>query len=300
MNGQKLCFVICPIGEENTPTRKRSDQIFKHIIEPVVTENGYRCLRADHIPNPGLITSHVIEYLMSSDLVIADLSGHNPNVFYELAIRHAVQKPVIQLIESNESIPFDIAGLRTIYVVTKEFDLDSIDKVKKEIDQQIKAMEEQDRVANPIFDALRIKLSRGSDDVEQFTLGDIYEEMQNLKSEFKKIIDIVKTEEMSSYATSGTEINLDLWKPEQSIGSTDFGLVSLVHKNNIDMVKNTIEREGGEISYRKLISLVVDQYKLPKIVLKDCLESMRRENIVTWHGERLLPERNIILLKSKE
>src|SRR3974390_1966415 len=123
MNQEKICFVICPIGDENTPIRKRSDQIFKHIIEPAVKEDGYKCLRSDHIPSPGLITSQVIEHLINSDLVIADLSGHNPNVFYELTIRHAIQKPFIQLIERGEKIPFDISGLRTISIVTKEFDL---------------------------------------------------------------------------------------------------------------------------------------------------------------------------------
>jgi hypothetical protein len=181
MNEEKICFVICPIGDENTPIRKRSDQIFKHIIEPAVKEYGYKCLRSDHIPSPGLITSQVIEHLINSDLVIADLSGHNPNVFYELAIRHAIQKPFIQLIERGEIIPFDISGLRTISIVTKDFDLDNVEHVKKEIVAQIKTIEKEDQIINPIFETLRIELAKNSENIEQIKLGDIYEEMQNIK-----------------------------------------------------------------------------------------------------------------------
>ena len=183
MTEEKACFVICPIGDEDTPIRKRSDQIFKHIIDPVVREYGYKCLRADHIPSPGLITSQVIEYLINSDLVIADLSGRNPNVFYELAIRHAIQKPFIQLIERGDNIPFDISGLRTISIVTKEFDLDNIEHVKKEIIAQIKTIEINNKIINPIFETLRIKLAKNSENIEQIKLGDIFEEMQNIKLE---------------------------------------------------------------------------------------------------------------------
>ena len=96
---RKTCFVICPIGEEGTDIRERSDEILDEVITPAVTECGYESpVRADKISIPGIITSQIIQQIIDADLVIADLTKHNANVFYELAVRHCVQKPVILLI----------------------------------------------------------------------------------------------------------------------------------------------------------------------------------------------------------
>lgn len=92
----KVCFVICPIGKMDSDIRKRSDLTFNYIIKPVVENFGYRPIRADHINESGMITHQIIDYIIESPLVIADLTDSNPNVFYELAIRHIVEMPYIQ------------------------------------------------------------------------------------------------------------------------------------------------------------------------------------------------------------
>lgn len=92
---EKKCFVIAPIGEPDSETRKRSDQILKHVISPAVQECGYSATRADQISEPGMITSQVIQHITDDHLVVADLTERNPNVFYELAIRHGIRKPLV-------------------------------------------------------------------------------------------------------------------------------------------------------------------------------------------------------------
>ena len=62
--------------------------------------------------NSGLITKAIIEQIITADLVIADLTGNNPNVFYELAIRHSYRKPTIQIVKGEIDIPFDVANMR--------------------------------------------------------------------------------------------------------------------------------------------------------------------------------------------
>jgi hypothetical protein len=107
----KSCFVIAPIGEKGSEIRKRSDAILKYLIQPVVESCGFsNAVRADHLALPGIITRQVIERVVNDDLVIADLTGANANVFYELAIRHMVRKPLVQIVANTSSIPFDIAG----------------------------------------------------------------------------------------------------------------------------------------------------------------------------------------------
>ena len=133
---RKSCFVISPIGEDLTETRKRADQVLKHLIRPAVESCGYKAVRADEIDKPGLITSQVIQAVVNDDLVIADLTETNPNVFYELAVRHVIRKPLIQIIQKGERIPFDVGGMRTIQFDHQ--DLDSVAEAKDSIIKQIK------------------------------------------------------------------------------------------------------------------------------------------------------------------
>ena len=70
--------------------------------------------RADSLTRPGIITNQVIQLVADADLVVADLTDHNPNVFYELAIRHALQLPLVRLIDRAQDLPFDIKVMRTV------------------------------------------------------------------------------------------------------------------------------------------------------------------------------------------
>lgn len=113
-----ICFYITPIGQENSDERNHSDLFLNNIVEPVLEEFGLKVVRADKISSPGMITSQIIEHIINSKLVIADLSFHNPNVFYELSIRHTFNLPTIHLIRKCDHIPFDLNNFRTIVVDT--------------------------------------------------------------------------------------------------------------------------------------------------------------------------------------
>lgn len=144
----KECFIICPIGDDGSDVRRRSDTLLKYVLAPVLTSNGYAAIRADQIPKVGLITSQIINLIITSPLVIADLTGANPNVFYELAIRHATQEPYIQIIKKGEKKPFDIEAVRTIEVDLG--DLDSVENAKRQMDCQIKAFADGHKPDSPI------------------------------------------------------------------------------------------------------------------------------------------------------
>ncbi len=111
-----VCFYITPIGAEGSEQRMHADLFMGSIVEPAVTELGLEIVRSDTINAAGTITSQIIEHLVKAKLVVADLSFHNPNVFYELSLRHSLGKPVIHLIRSSDSIPFDIHSFRTIKI----------------------------------------------------------------------------------------------------------------------------------------------------------------------------------------
>jgi hypothetical protein len=89
----KQYFVVSAFG--STPeARARTQQVLKHVVRKVLEPRGYAVVRADEIHAPGLITHQIIEHLLDAELVVADLTGNNPNVFYEIAVRHAARKPI--------------------------------------------------------------------------------------------------------------------------------------------------------------------------------------------------------------
>lgn len=177
----KLCFVIAPIGDEGDEIRSRSDQVLTHLIKPAVGEFGYEAIRADQISEPGNITSQVIQHVIDDALLVADLTGRNPNVFYELAIRHAIRKPVIQIIQDGEIIPFDIAHERTIKI--NHHDLDSVAHAKEEMIKQIKAVEANPtEVDTPISAAMEIQLLKRSDNPLEKSNAEIISMLQEIRS----------------------------------------------------------------------------------------------------------------------
>lgn len=113
---ETTCFYITPIGEEGSDTRAHSDLFLSSIVEPALEPLKMKVVRADRIHEAGTITKQIIEYIIKSRLVVADLSFHNPNVFYELAIRHVMGRPVVQIAREEDRIPFDLNQMRTIRI----------------------------------------------------------------------------------------------------------------------------------------------------------------------------------------
>jgi len=115
---EKVCFFIAPIGSKGDETRKHSDAILTSYVEKALesVEPKLKVVRADKIDQPGMISKQVVEYILKSRLVVADLSYLNPNVFYELALRHATGKPTVHIKRDEDKIPFDTNNFRTIEI----------------------------------------------------------------------------------------------------------------------------------------------------------------------------------------
>lgn len=150
---ETVCFYVTPIGDDGSEHRKHSDLFLSSIVEPALEQFHLKVVRADAIDKPGTITRQIIEYLIKSRLVIADLSFHNPNVFYELAIRHAARLPVVQIIRAADRVPFDLSQSRTIRIDTTDIYslVPRLEVYKSEIASQVRrALDDPDAVDNPI------------------------------------------------------------------------------------------------------------------------------------------------------
>jgi hypothetical protein len=149
----KTCFYISPIGEDETEHRNHADLFLGSIVEPALEEFKLSVIRADKIGKAGMITAQILEYILKSKLVIADLSYHNPNVFYELSLRHACRLPTVQIIRKSDKIPFDLDQFRTIQIDTTNIFtmVPNLQTYKAEIATQVRmALKDPDSVDNPI------------------------------------------------------------------------------------------------------------------------------------------------------
>jgi hypothetical protein len=128
---EEECFFIAPIGPDNSEERNRSDGVLEFIVARAAEELSLRVVRADQLDAPGQITAQVIQHVLGSKAAVADLTGRNPNVYYELAIRHTAKLPTVLIADEGEVLPFDIAQMRTIFF--SHTDLRSADHCRTEI-----------------------------------------------------------------------------------------------------------------------------------------------------------------------
>lgn len=148
-----VCFYITPIGAPDSEARKHADMFMKSLIEPAMEELKLRVVRADKIGKPGMITSNIIEHIKKSRLAIADLSTLNPNVLYEVALRHTCRLPVVQIIRKSDHLPFDINQVNTIVIDTSDIYtlVPQIETHRSEIATLAReAIRDPDHVSNPI------------------------------------------------------------------------------------------------------------------------------------------------------
>lgn len=145
------CFYITPIGDEGTPERRHSDLFLNYLVEPALRSLKMTVVRADMIGNAGLITSQILEHILKCRLCIVDLSFHNPNVFYEMAIRHASNRPIVQISRKRDRLPFDVGQVRTVIIDDSDIYalIPNIESYRSEIATQAKgALDGQS--SNPI------------------------------------------------------------------------------------------------------------------------------------------------------
>lgn len=184
----KYCFVVGPIGAKDSQIRNKADWLLYAIIRPVFESFEYRVERADETPHLNTITDQIIASVTAADVLVADLTGHNPNAFYELAVRHMTGKPIIHMIEIGESIPFDVHDMKAII-----YDLQSpetAETAKRELSNCLKAIESGDqKIMNPIVRANVIQeLSMSSEPTEQL-LASVYSHIGALQQRLLKIED---------------------------------------------------------------------------------------------------------------
>ncbi|MCX6291553.1 MAG: hypothetical protein NT126_07285 [Bacteroidetes bacterium] len=123
------CFVMMPFGEW-------FDKYYKEIYIPAIKDASFEPIRADELFTTGSVVEQIWEQINKSKILLAELTGKNANVFYELGLAHAAVKPVIFISSNVDDVPFDLRHLRVIIYDIREPNW--ADKLKVKITEYLK------------------------------------------------------------------------------------------------------------------------------------------------------------------
>ncbi len=158
------CFIITPVPTDDGDLSREYSGIINHVVKPVCKKNNFSSVFAAHeISSTGSITRSIIKNIYDADIVVANLTGFNANVMYELAVSHAFKKKVITILRSGVQLPFDIKDDRTIYYKN---DIYGQGKLVKDFEDTLLTVLsfEDDFTDNPIFNSIKLSSLIDDDD----------------------------------------------------------------------------------------------------------------------------------------
>jgi hypothetical protein len=102
------CFVVMPF-------HSLFKAEYERVIRLAIEEVGVECVRGDEIYTEQAIIQDIWKSIRQARIIVAELSGRNPNVMYEIGLAHAIGKPIVLLTRNEDDVPFDLRALRYIY-----------------------------------------------------------------------------------------------------------------------------------------------------------------------------------------
>lgn len=167
----QLCFFISPMGEHDSEERRNSDTVLEVLLQQRLRPLGFDVRRADHLSDIGRIDDQMLDQLVGAELAVCDVTGLNPNVMYELGVRHAVGKPVIVIAAAGTVLPFDTATFRTIFYDLG--DVMAMHRAGNELDDVVKLIIEGRHANNPVADRVSRRALESSSGVVEEALARI-------------------------------------------------------------------------------------------------------------------------------
>ncbi|MNE26338.1 hypothetical protein D3C80_1197000 [compost metagenome] len=176
----KQCFFITPIGEAGSVERQRADWVYHHVVEPASAENSLIASRADLMVGAAMIGTNIFRALSQHEVCVADLTGLNPNVLYEMGVRHCLRLPIIHIAQVGTKLPFDTAPHQTHFYDLADYG--SMNRLQSTISAEMEhVLGAGYEVTNPFTQALGALEIRASGDPRDQVMSTILERVDSLE-----------------------------------------------------------------------------------------------------------------------
>lgn len=272
----KKCFIITPIGSENSNTFRKAKGVIESVIKPILTEYGFDDVKpAYEINVSGMINTQIINRIIDDDLVIANLTGNNPNVMYELCLRHVVAKPIIHICEDGTSLPFDIKDSRTIFY---KDDMLGVKELENKLRKFVAEIEyDIDQMDNPIYTASKY--------------GKLLKETREGTKEneiLRLLLDISNKVDGDSFGNSRSR-SVDYGDEDNIYAKHVYNALAKISSDDIDNINEKVGSDGM-IEFEELAQIVdVNASVLKQILIKqNVLKKSAKYLDRFWVGERVV------------
>lgn len=274
MSEKKSCFVVTPIGDENTAIRRHIDGIIDQAIIPAIGDE-FEIKVAHREYEIGSINDRVIQNVYDSDLVVANLTGLNPNVMFEIAIRYSFGKPAIVIAEKGTKLPFDIVDENTIFYIN---DPAGAAELKDNIKRFVQRIDWTKCEYGPVFSAIKNAAvinhieSGISDTDNKNAFSFLVEKISDLEAEIKGM-------------------KADEYTKKYIYNKTKLDIIS----GEMDSMIDALERKSGKVS-KEALKIATEKYIL------DYCDRFEIEDINIMKGilRILMEKRDSISNESKE
>ncbi|HED6238329.1 TPA: hypothetical protein R5X36_000409 [Enterobacter sichuanensis] len=275
MEKVKKCFIVMPIGSDDSLTRRKAQGILDAVIRPSLVNLEYEVYVAHEISSQGSISKQVIQHLLNDDLVVANLTELNPNVMYELAVRHAVRKPVISIAEEGTKLPFDIFDERTIFYKN---DMLGATEFKPKFEAAIGSASNEEKCDNPIYrvtESILIQESKEISDPQKIIIQRL-DEIEKMVTKANNAISITKPPSDLNFIQ---ELHLNCRTPnyDEIINN----IMILLSCHSAEIITNGID-SGGILTLRVHSKSMINPLKLQTLAKKFDFEVLEFKTISSY------------------
>lgn len=183
---EKRCFVIMPISDKEGYAPGHFRKVYEQIFIPAIRKAGFEPYRVDDEKLSQSIIKKIFDGLTKYDMALCDLSSNNPNVMYELGIRHSYDLPVVLVKDDKTDYVFDISGINTFeYKSDRLFEsvMDARDKIAAAIIETEKQEKQGTFLTNiNVGKAIASEKDVSKEDEDRLMLRAIYNEVNRLRS----------------------------------------------------------------------------------------------------------------------
>lgn len=265
----KSCFVIMPFAQTTDKHTENYWTSFFDVIKREIEAFGYSCSRSE--TGPYNILKQIVEKINESDLVIAVLTDLNPNVWYELGIRHSLKSGTIMLIEDLQKVPFDISSYG---LVKYSDDISLATRLNKEFDIYLKKLNTAGHYDSPVIEniGMPIKFQQKLDSLYDLVLK-ISNEKSGLPSEKEIAIPLARHNSVlwvDDYPSNNAQV-IELFQDRIhfDIAISTVQGIKLLADNQYDLIITDMGRGDEPAAGLQLINQIKKEYpacKTPIIV----------------------------------